>query len=313
MAPSPILPVRIVLPLFLSNTARFDCSHSQPAKIYCLPIVYSEAGTMAKWSSTILPLVTVFSYSCFYLRNKYNEHLFILNIFRENNNSGTNRQCRIFTYFAIIEQMLRGVTFILLAEFCFAMATVFANILPLFRRLLPFQIFHWFSYHIFISGHMDIHQAAHWRRTLQGCIQFYSLICFIRCNTSVTNANMLNMTYPVFVFMIAPLFWKQKIKWVAVLFLFITILGIYLVIRPDFSHVNIGDVWGLLSGLVAAFAVITLSIAREHDSTAIIVFYLMAFGFIFNGFMMIPAFIMPRGIQYTHLLASVYSGYGAGF
>jgi drug/metabolite transporter (DMT)-like permease len=55
---------------------------------------------------------------------------------------------------------------------------------------------------------------------------------------------------------------------------------------------------------VAAFAIITLSMAREYDSTVIIVFYLMGFGLLTNGLAMIPVFIVPRGIQYFHLMAS---------
>ncbi len=209
--------------------------------------------------------------------------------------------------------MIRGITCILLAELCFATATVFAKYITrssdisaieitFFRFLIGF-----FVSFFYIRTHGYSFRPAQWRLVLYRAVfSFTALILFFYSvqHTSVTNANMLNMTYPVFVFIIAPLFWKQKIKWFSVIFLFLTITGIYLVIRPDFSHVNIGDIWGLLSGIVAAFAVITLSIAREHDSTAIIVFYLMAFGFIFNGLMMIPAFIMPHGIQIFHLLAS---------
>jgi drug/metabolite transporter (DMT)-like permease len=209
--------------------------------------------------------------------------------------------------------MIRGVTFILLAEFCFAVATVFAKYITrssdipaieitFFRFLIGF-----FVSFFYIRKHGDSFKPAQWRLVLYRAVfSFTALILFFYSvqYTSVTNANMLNMTYPVFVFIIAPLFWKQKIRWFSVLFLLLTITGIYLVIRPDFSHINIGDIWGLLSGIVAAFAVITLSIAREHDSTAIIVFYLMVFGFILNGIMMIPSFIMPHGIQFIHLLAS---------
>ncbi len=211
------------------------------------------------------------------------------------------------------KQMLRGIIFILLAEFCFAVATVFAKYITRSSDISAVEItffrffIGFFVSYIYIRSQGYSFRPANWRLVLYRAVfSFTALILFFYAvqYTSVTNANMLNMTYPVFVFMIAPLFWKQKIKWVAVLFLFIAILGIYLVIRPDFRHVNIGDVWGLLSGIVAAFAVITLSIAREHDSTAIIVFYLMAFGFIFNGLMMIPAFVLPSDIQYVHLLAS---------
>jgi drug/metabolite transporter (DMT)-like permease len=122
--------------------------------------------------------------------------------------------------------------------------------------------------------------------------------------TSITNANMLNMTYPVFIFMLAPLFWDQKIKIPALFYLMLTMTGIYLVIRPDFANLNPGDIFALLSAIVAAFAIITLAMAREHESTIIIVFYLMAIGFVINGLWMIPVFVLPDGIQFFHLIMS---------
>jgi drug/metabolite transporter (DMT)-like permease len=81
-------------------------------------------------------------------------------------------------------------------------------------------------------------------------------------------------------------------------------MGIYLVIFPDFSNVNIGDLIGLLSGIFAAFAIITLSVAREYDSTILIVFYLMAIGTVCNSIMMAPVFILPPRSVLPLLLAS---------
>jgi drug/metabolite transporter (DMT)-like permease len=84
--------------------------------------------------------------------------------------------------------------------------------------------------------------------------------------------------------------------------------GIYLVVFPDFTHVNKGDLIGLLSGILAAFAIITLSVAREYDSTVLIVFYLMAIGTVCNAIMMAPFFIMPSLIELPALLGSGIMG-----
>jgi drug/metabolite transporter (DMT)-like permease len=209
--------------------------------------------------------------------------------------------------------MHKGVIFLLLAEFCFAAATVFVKFITNGSSIPAIEItFFRFLIGLFISliflRSQKISIVPHrwslviWRAVLStaALILFFYSVKY----TSVTNANMLNMTYPVFIFMVAPLFWKQKIKALAVFYLLLTMAGIYLVIRPDFSSINPGDVLGLMSGIFAAFAVITLSMAREHDSTVIIVFYLMAIGFITNGLAMIPVFILPEGIQYFHLIAS---------
>ncbi|MBN2272874.1 MAG: DMT family transporter [Bacteroidales bacterium] len=209
--------------------------------------------------------------------------------------------------------MQRGVICLLLAEFCFASATVFAKFITrdsdipaieitFFRFFIGFFLF---VYYIRIKK-VSLRPNRWFLVILRAAFSFTALVFFFYSvqYTSVTNANMLNMTYPVFVFMIAPFFWKQKIKTLAVFYLLLTITGIYLVIQPDFSSINPGDIYGLLSGIVAAFSIIVLSMAREHDSTVIIVFYLMTLGIVFNGFLMLPVFVMPKGIQYLYLVAS---------
>ena len=209
--------------------------------------------------------------------------------------------------------MYKAVFSILLAEFCFAAATVFAKFITKSSDIPAIEItfFRFFIGVIFSYGYILRHKISLrpqrwslviWRAVLStvALIMFFYSVQF----TSITNANMLNMTYPVFIFIVAPLFWKQKVKVLALLYLAVTMTGIYLVIRPDFSSVNPGDLWGLLSGILAAFAVITLSIARESESTVIVVFYLMAIGFLSNGLIMIPVFQLPEGIEYFNLIAS---------
>jgi drug/metabolite transporter (DMT)-like permease len=119
---------------------------------------------------------------------------------------------------------------------------------------------------------------------------------------------MLNMTYPVFIFLVAPLFKLERMHKLAFLFLIMAMTGIYLVIFPDFSDINLGDIIGLLSGIFAAFAIITLSVAREYDSTVLIVFYLMAIGTVCNTFMMAPFYVAPRLHDLPLLLGSGIMG-----
>jgi len=141
-------------------------------------------------------------------------------------------------------------------------------------------------------------------------LSFSALVAFFYAveHSSVTNANMLNMTYPIFIFLLAPLFRLEKMHKLSFLFLIVAMTGIYLVVFPDFSNINIGDIVGLLSGIFAAFAIITLSVAREYDSTVLIVFYLMAIGTVCNAFMMAPVFVMPRQHELPMLLGSGMMG-----
>ncbi len=213
--------------------------------------------------------------------------------------------------------MRRGIYLLILAEFFFASATVFAKFVTnssdipaveiTFSRLI-LGVFLATLYMLktktsFVPKRMSLVVA-------RAILSFSALITFFYSveHSSVTNANMLNMTYPVFIFLVAPLFKLEKLHKLSLLFLAMAMAGIYFVIFPDFSHINKGDVIGLFSGIFAAFSIITLSIAREHDSTVLIVFYLMAIGTVINVFMMLPVFVMPRASDLPFLIASGLAG-----
>jgi drug/metabolite transporter (DMT)-like permease len=209
--------------------------------------------------------------------------------------------------------MNRGIILLILAEFCFASATVFAKFITNGTDIPSIEItFFRVSLGVIVAGlymwktHTSFRPKKVSLVIARAVLSFSALVAFFYAveHSSVTNANMLNMTYPVFIFLVAPLFKLESMHKVSFLFLAIATTGIYLVIFPDFSNINTGDLIGLLSGVLAAFAIITLSVAREYDSTVLIVFYLMAIGTVCNAIMMIPSFILPDVSDLPFLLAS---------
>jgi drug/metabolite transporter (DMT)-like permease len=213
--------------------------------------------------------------------------------------------------------MNRGIILLILAEFCFASATVFAKFITNGSDIPAIEItFFRVSLGVVVAAlyMWKTHTSFKPRKVslvvARAVLSFSALVAFFYAveHTSVTNANMLNMTYPVFIFLVAPLFKLEHMKKISFLFLGIAMAGIYLVVFPDFSNINTGDLVGLLSGIFAAFAIITLSVAREYDSTVLIVFYLMAIGTVCNAIMMAPFFIMPEAADLPFLLASGAAG-----
>jgi drug/metabolite transporter (DMT)-like permease len=213
--------------------------------------------------------------------------------------------------------MKRGIYLLILAELCFASATVFAKFVTNSSDIPAIEItFCRVSLGVFLATlYMLKTKTSFVPKKIslvvaRAILSFSALITFFYSveHSSVTNANMLNMTYPVFIFLVAPLFKLEKLHKLSLLFLAMAMIGIYLVIFPDFSHINKGDVIGLLSGIFGAFSIITLSIAREHDSTVLIVFYLMAIGTVCNTFMMAPVFVMPQLSDLPCLIASGLTG-----
>lgn len=210
-----------------------------------------------------------------------------------------------------------GVILLVLAEFCFAAATVFAKYVTNISDIQAIEItFFRVSIGTLVAAVYMWRTRTSFRPNnfklviARAIFSFSALVAFFYAveHSSVTNGNMLNMTYPVFIFLFAPLFGLEKMKKISLLFLAMAMAGIYLVIFPDFSNINKGDVIGLLSGILAAFAIISLSVAREFDSTVLIVFYLMAIGTVCNAIMMIPVFVMPSLNQLPALLASGVMG-----
>ena len=100
--------------------------------------------------------------------------------------------------------------------------------------------------------------------------------------TTITNVNMLHMTFPVFVVLLAPYFTKEKIKKSTYLYLIIIMVGIYIVANPSFGSFNIGDLLSLISALFASLSILSLTQSRKENPAYMIVFYVMLFGTIIN-------------------------------
>ncbi len=215
--------------------------------------------------------------------------------------------------------MYRGIILLLLAELCFASSTVFAKFVTESADIPAIEItFFRFFFGIFLayavlrkSGSSIIpnhKKFVIWR----GILNTFAVLLFYTAvkHTTVTNANMLNMTYPIFIFLFLPFFGTEKIKPIQVMYLVLSITGVYMVIQPNFNHILYGDLIGLLSGIVGGISVITLRKARETDSTAIIIFYLMAIGTFINGVMLLTVFKMPNLLQSVNIILSALLGLG---
>lgn len=100
--------------------------------------------------------------------------------------------------------------------------------------------------------------------------------------TTITNINMLNMTYPIFVVLFAPYYTKEIIEKKKYFYLVIVMLGSYIVADPRFGSINIGDILALGSGVMGAFSVMSLTNATRNNDGYIILFYVMVFGTILN-------------------------------
>jgi len=213
--------------------------------------------------------------------------------------------------------MYRGIILLLLAELCFALATVFAKFVTESADIPAIEItFFRFLFGIFFAYALLRKSGSTLRPNnkkfviWRGILNTIAVILFFTAvkHSTVTNANMLNMTYPIFIFLFMPFFGTEKIKPVQIMYLIFSITGVYMVIQPNFNHLKYGDMIGLLSGIVGGISVITLRKARQYDSTALIIFYLMVIGTLINGTMLLALFKMPNLQQSVNIILSALLG-----
>jgi drug/metabolite transporter (DMT)-like permease len=207
----------------------------------------------------------------------------------------------------------KGFIMLAAAELSFALATVFAKFVTNASDISAIEITFFRFLFGFVVAYLALRKTGGsfipnnkkfviWRGVLNtiAVILFFTSVKF----TTITNANMLNMTYPVFLFLFTPFFGSEKITIAKIISLILSITGIYLVIQPNFNHLLFGDLIGLLSGIVGGMSVLTLRKARETESTFLILFYLMTIGLVINGILMAPFFKLPNG---THLIFIIIS------
>jgi len=209
--------------------------------------------------------------------------------------------------------MYNGILLLLLAEFTFALSTVFGKLVTNTSDIGGIQItFVRFAIGTLVTGLFMLLSRRSFRPNnlrqvvLRAVFNVTAVMLFFGGlqYTTVTNANMLNMTYPAFVFLLAPFINAEKTRLRNIFYLLLTMAGVYLVVAPDFRNVNPGDLLSLASGLVAGFGIPFLREARKYDSSEVIVFYLMLFGCLMSGVFLMWDCSVPRGMVAVYLLLS---------
>ncbi|RMF13529.1 MAG: DMT family transporter [Candidatus Dadabacteria bacterium] len=110
---------------------------------------------------------------------------------------------------------------------------------------------------------------------LVAVLLFYAAIA----RATITNANILNLTYPIFIALLAPLLLRERTSRRQLVAVAVGVAGVWTLIAPDFGGAgSVGDLIALACGFVSAFAVILLRAARQHDDADTIVWFVMVAG-----------------------------------
>ena len=104
--------------------------------------------------------------------------------------------------------------------------------------------------------------------------------------TTVSHANILNMTYPIFVALITWGFLPEQRDGRVLLPLLAAFAGIVLILYPGEMAFDRNHFWGIGSGLSAALAIVCLNLSRKMHDSETVLFYMFGLGslMIYAGF-----------------------------
>lgn len=215
------------------------------------------------------------------------------------------------------DNQILGILLVLLSALSFALSSAFGKLVTnanfsgainSFSRFLLGTII-MFIYIISTKKSFKVNRVLHIaNRSIFNGISIL-LISLAVQDTTVTNANMLQMTYPVFVLVLAPILFKDKIKKSSYFYLAIILLGCYLVAWPNFETINKGDVLSLISAVTAAISILSLKEARKYDEGHTIVFYVMLLATFVNLPFVLKDFVLPGGILLFYVFLSALTGF----
>lgn len=114
-------------------------------------------------------------------------------------------------------------------------------------------------------------------RGLSGGVAVYFYFLAIRY-TTLTNAVLMNLTSVIFAPICAWLFLKERISRRAAAGIVVAFGGIVLVTRPTLSHIRLGDLYGLISGVLAGTAITAVRRLRRDETASSVFFYFSLVG-----------------------------------
>ena len=142
------------------------------------------------------------------------------------------------------------------------------------------------------------------------CIAVY---CFYKSVdlTSVAEANILNMTFPVFVALFSWILVKEQRDLAAIGMVMAAFAGIWLILSPQTIGFKTGNLWGLASGIFASFSIISLNLSRQYHDSNTILFFVFGLGAIFMWLLFHDSIFMPTNRAELYYL-TLCSAFGIG-
>jgi len=125
--------------------------------------------------------------------------------------------------------------------------------------------------------------------------------------TSVAEGNILNMTYPVFIALFSWIFMRKQRDPLGVAMVALAFAGIWLILTPGDFRFRTESLWGLASGVTAAFAILSLNLSRQYHDSETVLFYMFGLGAVITYPIFYHEIILPDATGFYYLgLCSLY-------
>ena len=149
-------------------------------------------------------------------------------------------------------------------------------------------------------------------RTIANCAAVYCFYMAVK-HTTVAEANILNMTYPVFVAFFTWIWLRSQHDPLALGMVGVAFIGIWLILSPGHIDIKMDNLWGLASGLFASFAIIYLNISRQIHDTNTVLFFMFGLGAILMFLLFHQRFFLPDTTALYYLVLCGICGVAGQF
>lgn len=149
-------------------------------------------------------------------------------------------------------------------------------------------------------------------RTIANCVAVYCFYMAVN-HTTIAEANILNMTYPVFVAILSWVFLRKQRDLAALFMVAVAFAGIWLILTPGRLDFKTENLWGLASGVSASFAILYLNVSRQYHDTNTVLFFMFGLGTMIMFALFHSYFFWPDQTTFLYLMMCAISGVAGQF
>jgi len=137
-----------------------------------------------------------------------------------------------------------------------------------------------------------------------------AVFCFYKAVEmgSLAEANILNMTYPLFVAVFSWFFLRGQRDLLSLLIVVVAFSGVWLILSPGDMSPGLANLWGLSSGITAAAAIIYLNISRRYHDSQTILFFMFGLGSVLILIFFHDVIFVPNAEELFFLLSCSVAG-----